>query len=42
MISGLAKHAGIHAGRDELLEEALRRILGADATPEKIEGILKH
>jgi hypothetical protein len=34
--------AGIRAGRDELLEEALRRILGAEATPEKIEGMLKH
>jgi C-terminal processing protease CtpA/Prc len=34
--------AGIRAGRDELLEEALRRILGPDATPEKIEAMLKH
>jgi C-terminal processing protease CtpA/Prc len=34
--------AGIRAGQDELLEEALRRILGADATPEKIAGMLKR
>ncbi len=34
--------AGIRAGQDELLEEALRRILGADATPEKIAKMLKH
>jgi len=34
--------AGIRDGRDELLEEALRRILGAEATPEKIQGMLKH
>jgi hypothetical protein len=34
--------AGIRAGRDELLEEAVRRILGPDATPAVIEKMLRH
>jgi C-terminal processing protease CtpA/Prc len=34
--------AAIRAGRDELLEEAVRRILGADATPETIQRMLPH
>ena len=34
--------AGIRAGRDELMEEALRRILGAEATPGVLERTLKH
>ena len=34
--------AGIVAGQDELLEEAIKRILGSDATPETIQKMLKH
>jgi len=33
--------AGIRAGRDEVLEEALRQILGADTPPAKIEAMAK-
>ena len=34
--------AGIRDGRDELMEEALRRILGPQATPELIERTLRR
>jgi Peptidase family S41 len=34
--------AGILSGQDELLEEAIKRILGADATPERIAQMLRH
>ena len=34
--------AGILAGQDELLEEAIKRILGAEATPEAIRRMLGY
>jgi hypothetical protein len=34
--------AGIVAGQDELLEEAIKRILGPEATPETIQKMLKR
>jgi len=34
--------AGILAGQDEVLEEAVKRILGAEATPEAIRKILGY
>lgn len=33
--------AGIRAGRDEVLEEAIRQILGKDASPEDVEKMAK-
>jgi hypothetical protein len=34
--------AGVVAGQDELLEEAIKRILGPEATPEIIRKMLNH
>jgi hypothetical protein len=34
--------AGIVAGQDELLEEAIKRILGPEATPETIQKMIEH